>query len=721
MNSKRIICICIAVLLFALAVIPVVVRAESTNLSLGKTYTLVYDSPIEHAYPSYAYKAESKLTDGKFASTTTYTDPAFVELYRGTAVTVTIDLGATCGVSSVEIRTMQSKEAGVYCARYLEVAVSEDGEGFATVGRLEDKKTVTESTRKMVTHKLELDNTYAARYVSVTFSCDVFVYIDEVSVFGSESASGAVVADVDAPREDRGYAGQIDGIGNIVLMYTGGNFTEETLLPYFAYVDTDGNVADTMFDSMLFLPSPGGFDFSKPAGWDKYIDAMFGASAQTNLTALNKLVGDLSDDLELGDDYRYPVFLAMPYLEVGGASFGGITPNNLDKRTTIISSYIDQMIEKFNESDFSNLELKGFYWFHELISYSTSDYEEDLMINFNEYVHGKGLKSIWIPYYCAPGFERAADLGFDAATLQSGYAFAKNGILAESVEDSAMQAKKFGLGMEFELDINVADAYERIYKYIHTGYATGCMDGGMMMLYQTVDHIYQCANATASSDQRKIYELFYLYNKGNFTSYAPIIEPDQIIVSDLNSRTSGTLAITDEDSLKNKLDLVDLVASEGLTYVLEGDGFYLFNTKDSAPGLYTLTFKVSDGYNLSEEATVKVFLADFDAPTAVSTLDADLVLYDRMVETNETATLSAGTVINQYDVEDGWAYIIATVDGKKVDGFAKYASPEQVDSLPPDDSPASSPIIWIVVGIAALAVVAVVVIILFAKKQKNKG
>ena len=726
---KRIVCIVIALLLFAMAILPIIVRADDTNLSLGKPYTVEYESPIEHAYPAYTYKSETVLTDGKFTTNMSYSDSAFLELYRGTAVTVTIDLGELCAVSSVELRTLQSKAAGVYCARYVKVAVSENGTDFASVANLTDEKSVTDSSKKMITHKVELDKAYLARYVSVTFSCDVYTYVDEVTVYGSTDPSGAVSATPDAPAADLGYAKEIDGIGNIVLMYTVGNYTKDKLLPYFAYVDTAGEAKDTMFDSMLFLPSPAsGYDFSKPDTWQKYIDSMFGASGKTNLTALNELVGEMRETLSLDNGYRYPVFLAIPYLEIGSNSFNGVRPNNLANRTKIVSAYIDQMIGLFADSGFDNLELKGFYWFHESIAYSASDYEEDFMINFNAYVHDKGLKSIWIPYYCAPGFERAVDLGFDAATLQSGYAFPRSGdslnllgaVMPESVDDSAMQARKYGLGMEFELDIGVTDAYERFYKYMHTGYSTGCMDGGMMMLYQAVDGILKCANSPGATDQRKLYDMLYLYNKQKFTSDAPVIEPDQVIVANLGSRTSGTLSITDNDSLKSKLNLVDIVASEGLTYVLEGDGFYILNTKESVAGMYSITFSVTDGYNVSEQATVKVFLTDFSAPSEVLTLDKEMVVYNRLNESSEPTAISVGASVNVYDMEDGWSYVTATVDGEDIEGFVKLDRSKQNDTSEPDTPSAPSSVIWIVLG-AAVAVAAVVVILIIVKKQKNKG
>ena len=121
----------VSFLLSALAIAGV---AASTNLAAGKSYTVEYDSKIDNAYPNRAYKQERALTDGKLASRASYSDTAFLKLYRGTSVSVTIDLGEACAVSSVELRTLQLKSAGIQCARYVHVAVSTDGETIGTVG-----------------------------------------------------------------------------------------------------------------------------------------------------------------------------------------------------------------------------------------------------------------------------------------------------------------------------------------------------------------------------------------------------------------------------------------------------------------------------------------------------------------------------------------------------------------------------------------------------------
>ena len=753
MNYKRLFAAIMVFAMIACLVPALSVFAQDAKLSVGKTYTVEYDSKIDNAYPARAYKQESALTDGKLATTASYADSAFLKLYRGTKVIVTIDLEKVCAVSSVEVRTLQNKGAGIDCPRYVYVAVSEDGESFGTVGSVIDEESVTLAGNRNITQKVVFDQAYKARYVRVTFSSDVYLYCDEVTVYGSETVGSAASAKADEPVSDAGFATPIDGINNVVLMYTSGNYSEATLRPYLAYVGTDGTATDLMFHSMLFLPSgASGFDFDTQKGWDDFVDNLFSVGKGANLDALNSLVGKMRGQLNLDDDYRYPVFLSVPYLDIGNTAIYGTVPNKMENRLKVLQAYVDRLISTFESSGFENLEFKGVYWHHELIPYTTSTTEDDLIKQFNEYVHSKELKSIWIPYYCAPGFETAVELGFDCATLQSGYAFPRSGdslkeigaVQPGAVEDSAAQAKKYGLGMEFEFNINAGDAAARFYKYLHTGYVSGCMENGMMMLYQTVTDIYQCAMSSSNSEERAVYDLLYQYINKTFTSNAPVVESDGTLkVLLTGKRISGNVSVVDEDSLKNDLKIFEQSATEGLTYVLEGDGFYLVNTKDTVPGRYSISFRVTDGYNISEPATIEFLVLDGELPEHKIELDSDLTLFVRDDEASETVSLSAGTSAKVIVVDDEWLYVSAKVDGKTIEGFVKAGELPQIPkpdhnsgdvsgdmsvggdvaSQPSDsgDSAGESDITYLLIavsGVVLLVAVAVVVILVLRKKNK---
>ena len=734
MKFKRVITLILAAILLSGCASALIIGAKaegSTVLSLGKTYTVTYETPIDSAYPARAYQPEDKLTDGKLARSATTGDGAFLKLYRGMAAYITIDLGKVCAAESVSVHFLQQKAAGVYAPRYYKVAVSEDGEQFATVGTLDDPTTIVNPSSILVEKKIDLGGQYKARYVRVMVSTDCYMFCDEVSVYGSEDPKNAKSASPDAPVADRGFPNKIEGIGNVVLMYTVTKFKAASLKPYVLYTETSGETKDTMFDSMLFLPSgASNYDYSKDEGWQTYIEELFGDQTNTNLSALNTLIGDLISENLLPEGTRYPVFVALPAFTdyVGkNVTIYGYKPNNRENRFAIIRSFVDQIIGDFR---YKNIELKGFYWHEEVIRYSVSDYEEDLIRDFNNYVHEKGKKSIWIPYYCSPGYERAVDLGFDAATLQSGYAFARNNaevgeVKAGAVADSAATAKKYGLGMEFEVDIYVKDFFKRYLQYLTVGYRTGCMTDGIMMLYHGGNGLTACVTSGAGTEQRQIYDLTYQYIKGTFTSEAPVILPGQVIVTEKGKKQSGNLVITDGDSGKNSLKLADISYSDGLTCVVEGDGFYLVNTSKMESGVYTIRLSVTDGYNESGEETVYVVVKDRETVSPF-TCENDLELFETISGDNVRATLTKPEITYYAKLNDQWYY----VESGETSGFAQASAfvppapvepTESVDSTEESKPEQNSGLpVGAIVGIVAGAVVllgAVAAIIL--KKRKK--
>lgn len=111
----------------------------------------------------------------------------------------------------------------------------------------------------------------------------------------------------------------------------------------------------------------------------------------------------------------------MRYVD-GSAS---VSLDTLEGCEAVVEWFVDESIAAFEDADFQNLKLVGFYWYAELVNYAASDFGEALVQSFNAYVHSKDLGTMWIPYYCAPGMERAVELGFDVACVQNGYAFPK--------------------------------------------------------------------------------------------------------------------------------------------------------------------------------------------------------------------------------------------------------------------------------------------------------
>ena len=570
-------------------------------LSLEKEYTVEYAAKIDNVYPKKAYKESDKFTDGVTARPDP-NDGAWLELYRGCEVSVTIDLGEVMSVRSASVGELQKRQWGIYCSRELSLSLSENGEDFGTVAKIKDYESCTSNNTERKEFVLEADKSYKARYVKVTFSSDVITYVDEISVFGKKDTSGETVK-IDEKVADKGFAKAIDGIRSVCLMYTAANYDTTTTLPYVAYVDNNGNPKAKMFDALLYLAiTKTSYEdgFMRPDEMKAFVDDAL--SPAKNIGALNTVVSDLKEQGIFEKDEKYPIFLSVPYVGI----YAGC--DTLEKREAVIKDYVDYAIKQFKNSGYDNLELKGLYWFGETVEYGKSSYEEDLIRYFNDYTHSLGYKTIWIPYYGAAGINKVDSLGFDAACLQSGYAFGKDGETGiakqGSCDDAAAAAKKFGLGLEFEVDHNADSYYVKFADYVHVAYQQGLMDGGMMMMYQSGHSLYYAATGKAD---RKVYDLTYEYCSGEYAECAPEIkESEKRITVKAEGFVYDDITVNDADTPSNKLKAVWLEKPEGLYILVEGDGFIQVEAYGTAPGEYKGVVAITDGGNQSNPCTIIV-------------------------------------------------------------------------------------------------------------------
>lgn len=616
MNTKRI----IGFLLTVLMLVPlcaVCVNAADEVISVGKSYTVEYQTPIHNAYPNKEYKPENGLTDGKTAAAASYSDQAWVELYRGTAVEVTIDLESVMAVTAVTVGELQYKSAGIVCSRYLEIYVSENGTDFGLAGRTEDETLITDNFAKRVELKVTLDKAYKARYVKAVFSSDIFTYVDEISVYGNGDASNAATAETVEPEADKGFSGDIDGIKSVCLMYSvSTDYTAELLKPYVAYIDGSGNTQDTMFDSLLFLGTPaptGEGGATVQADVVGFVTKTFADGM--NVSALNDVIGELKTELDLGDDFRYPIFISVPYIELNDVTFGEIdgktvAANDLESRSAIVKWYIDYVEQVYSAGGYDNLELKGFYWMAEGINYQQSTHESELAKYFNDYSHEKGYKTMSIPYYSSAGIDELVSLGFDSVTMQSGYAFDGSDEVGQAnaavCDDAAAVAKKLGFnGVEFELDVFKKDFSKRFAKYVSAAYGAGIMENGMITMYQVGDNLYRSA-VNAQGVGREVYELTYEYISGKYFEAAPVIKEGASVSLAVDSFANGRLEVSDEDTKKNELKIVYVEKPEGIYFFAEGNGYYEVQSYDAEPGDYIARVAVTDGTNVSNTVEIRI-------------------------------------------------------------------------------------------------------------------
>lgn len=349
-----------------------------------------------------------------------------------------------------------------------------------------------------------------------------------ISIISSLFSISAVAKDV--PNAD-----DLNGYENVCLTYTfrtsgrdNGRHYKGDLLPYTAYCDKNGKILDFFFDSYLFLPcmdfGPTGarmhVDTANPTkalDWTTYVNDTFHEGA--NVDALEQAFGETKAALGNTEE-KAGVFFTILYPATSAKNFGSLGGKNLDfskieDRKYAIKWIIDEQIKLFNENNYQHLELVGFYWLEE---YLLNESDVELFQYTSKYLKSLGLKFIWIPWYCANGYNRWEQLGFDVACMQPNMYWMGNCDpfrVEESVDISAWH----GLSMEIEVDARVtSDDYFNRYLYYLEGGLNSQMMNSVKMYYQDgKPGIYYQACFSSNDRFRTVYDLTYKYAKGTLT------------------------------------------------------------------------------------------------------------------------------------------------------------------------------------------------------------
>ena len=612
--------------------------AADTNLVSGLEYKVTLDAHTDHTYPKLVLKDPNfALTDGKKGGSS-MSDSAYLRFYRGTYTTVEFDLGSVKYVDGFKSGFFAGTGAGIYLPREMYLSVSEDGEKWYTAYSYRDDTVISDRNQRRVQISETLDGYYKARYVRFRFSSDVYVFADEVEILGVDSGVEAKehgYDDVKYPDAFKSYKNEIlNDTRNLVLLYNGkyyngqennptGIYSESEILPYVAYLDKDKKAVDTMFDSFLFIPlAPGNddFGFNKQEGWEAYLENTIGLSGseRINMAALDDAVADAIEQLGLDKEFKVNVFMSVPYPAHSSNVFGkldgnaAIRPNSLANKNAIIEWYIDKSLAEYEKAGFSHLRFTGFYWYSELINFADSTYEVDFVKHFNDYVHSKGYGTTWIPYYCTPGVALWEEIGFDAACLQTGYAFPRSAdsetgdAQPGSCADAMGYAKQHGMGIEMEIASADPARYD---DYIRNAATLGCMADGVAMYY--IEGKPGCLYRQALNGNRTPYELTYKYISNTYEKEAPVIEFNGMLLIEKNStNTNGKISITDADTKKTQLKIASIEKTTHGSLSLDRDGFAVYTPEKDYVGPDSFTFTVTDGVNVSEPCTVDILVVE---------------------------------------------------------------------------------------------------------------
>ena len=328
----------------------------------------------------------------------------------------------------------------------------------------------------------------------------------------------------------------LNGYENICLTYhfnpdMGNSYVRQSvadLLPYVAYLDTNGKIQDFFFDSYLFLP----WNCSAPSGatmhggvnnptvatdWTAYIDDLF--YRDKNVNALDQAMARAKNELN-DSERKAGVFFTILYPAHNQTNFGSLGGRKLDlskkaDREYAIKWMIDEQINRFTQNGYDNLDLVGFYWLEEEIY---SEYDQDMMLYASEYLHSLGLKFIWIPWFQAPGYNKWQDYGFDVACLQPNEIW-QSTTIPRRVQTCADLCERYGMSMQIESrqEVSVKEYYDRYLKYIYGGMMNGHMDSVKFYYQDGKTGVYYNACYSNEALFRSVYDLTYKYATGTLT------------------------------------------------------------------------------------------------------------------------------------------------------------------------------------------------------------
>ena len=514
------------------------------------------------------------LTDGKFAGQAAYSDPAYFRFTGGLGRTILYDLGRESAVSSFAGSFLYELSTAVGLPRRLLIKASQNGVDWQTIHVTEAFKTSETAARVEVAEAFA--QTYRARYIKFVFPVNTHVYCDELAVYGTkripDDAADLVADAVEVAVYPDKYITPDDflGVNNMLLSYnhdpasaSGGKTTAEEYMPFVGYYDRGGKLADTFFDSFLFLPygayvNEENGDFT---AWNAYVDNVFAEDA--NVNALSEAAERVSEGL--GRDVRVRVFFSILYTWPDKTSFGDVDGDGViedfskaEDRKKAIKWIIDEQLSRFEAGGYDNLDLLGFYWYEEQVTY-TDPHELELIRYASDYVHSLGYKLMWIPWYCAPGYTDWKELGFDMACMQPNYAFSGQATV-ERLYDNAETTRRLGMCVEIEIGQYDAQADILRYKeYLAVGAETGYMDAVKCYYQAGMPGAFYAAWKSADPFVNSVYHDTYLFAKGKYDSSeaagGAIADPSDLELDTTSGRgVTGSLNVETESDYRVRIE-----------------------------------------------------------------------------------------------------------------------------------------------------------------------
>lgn len=592
------------------------------NLIKGKTQQILSSNdPGSEFYGNNTPVTSTLMTDGKLSSATGIHNGYFFKFNYGGERKVIYDLENIAAVDKFTASFTHQTDWTVNKPEKVMVYVSNTGSDWYEAGEI---KLEGSGDPALYRGTLKLSRKVQARYVVFAFDVKGWVGCDELEVYGTKSSSGASAPSKVGLTKKSLFEGKriepsadiMNGAKDLCLLYhshKSEGYDVESILPYVAYLDKDGNPQDIMFDSILFLAQNGSFPSgglphkdSIKSDWEWVNDDLFAEGK--NIMALEEAVGQVKKALNLGDDYKYKVALTLYYPTASMKNFGdvdgdGVSEDFTDYKNRIkaLKWFIDETEKRFAEQNFQNIELVAYYWWHENVEKDDADTEK-MLNDVSDYVHKLDRDFIWIPYFTANGYNKWADLGFDAAVMQPNYVFTAEAPYS-NVGDCANLTALYGMGVEMELFEDVLSKelfFKKYMQYIAGGVEYGYMNDSIIMYYQSVTAIRDAAYSK-STMARTVYEQTYHFIKGDL-KYKPDTLDNLKYEAKKDTPYNGDLGISDDRLYQLALDVVPDHGS----VTLNNDGTFTYYPEKGYTGEVKFSFVYSEYLGWSDPCEVTI-------------------------------------------------------------------------------------------------------------------
>ncbi len=602
---------------------------ETQNLLLGKQHQFAtsYYHTVKDKEHIEAPADSPILTDGLRAATTyCYATDWFycrgrntpADLFDG-SVDFFFDLGYISTLTSFNASILEQGEWGITRPKFVTVLLSNDAEHWYPVAYEARGDAQINSSATRLDIKMELEQPYAARFVRFRLEGSGTYFIDELEAFGTKKVSDDTVR-----IEDSGLYASIYHTREETLDFAGTDNTSvkahdisfvkttmtdtDRLLPYAAYLDKDGNIADTFMDGFILTPGddvPSKSDISKAsnkADWEYLLDCVF--NGPTGMNHIEEVIQTVKDSLNK-PDYKVQIYITLYPIRDTVTDFGDVDGDGVSENLTIkedrekvLNWFFTKCVDDFNARGYKNLELGGFWWYNE--SVGLGDDDTHLMKETADAIHAKNLSFIWIPYYAANRYYVGYEMGFDMVSMQPNVMFDADAPMFR-FDHTDMVSAQLGMCVEIEHSYQALSDphFARTYMlYLYHGVISGYMDS-TRIYYDDRDNIGQMGRSSMGL-RRMQYDATYQFSKGTLNAYPEKIDDISITVTS-DTIYDGTL--NPEDALAN-YTLVSM--PEHGSIVLTVDGTYRFLPEKGYKGTDTFTYTYNNYLGESEVCTVNI-------------------------------------------------------------------------------------------------------------------